>query len=81
MIEIYFAAFVFITAGILSLMYGSFNHTGETHGAENRKTANVPVWAGVGAIILGSALLIFGQEEFAASSIIIRGINFRLMTF
>ncbi len=41
---------VVITAGILGLVYGGFSYT--------KETVNVPVWAGVGAIVVGGLLLL-----------------------
>ncbi|MEX0806487.1 MAG: hypothetical protein WD688_24690 [Candidatus Binatia bacterium] len=58
---------VLIVAGILGLVYGSFSFTKETHEAKigplelsvkDKETVNVPVWAGVGAIVVGAVLLI-----------------------
>ena len=60
-------AIVLIAAGILALAYGGFRYTKETHTAKlgsielsvkDRETVNIPVWAGVGAIILGGVLLV-----------------------
>ena len=60
-------AIVLIAAGILGLVYGSFRYTKETHKAKlgpielsvkDRETVNIPVWAGVGTIIVGGALLV-----------------------
>jgi uncharacterized membrane protein YidH (DUF202 family) len=56
-----------IVAGILGLVYGSFSFTKETHEAKigplelqlkEKQTVNIPVWAGVGAIVAGTVLLI-----------------------
>ena len=61
-----------IAAGILGLMYGSFTYTKETHEAKigpiemavkEKETVNVPVWAGVGAIVVGAALLLVGGRK------------------
>ena len=61
------AAIVLIAAGILGLLYGGFSYTKETHEAKigplelqlkEKETVNIPVWAGVGAIIVGAALLL-----------------------
>ncbi len=61
------AAIVLIVAGILGLAYGSFTYTKETHNAKlgplefsikDKETVNVPVWAGVGAIVAGAVLLV-----------------------
>ena len=57
---------VLIVAGILGLAYGSFSFTKETHEAKigplelsvkEKETINIPVWAGVGAIVVGGILL------------------------
>jgi hypothetical protein len=54
------------------LAYGSFSYTKETHEAnlgpiklsvKDKETVNVPVWAGVGAIAIGGALLLFGSKK------------------
>ena len=66
------AAVVLIVAGILGLVYGSFSYTRETHEAKlgplelsvsDKQTVNVPVWAGVGAIVIGGALLLIGSKN------------------
>jgi hypothetical protein len=63
---------VLIVAGALGLVYGSFSWTKETHQAKlgpielsvkEKETVNVPVWAGLGAIVLGGALLLFGGRK------------------
>ena len=65
------AAVVLIAAGILGLLYGSFGFTKETHeiklgpvelSVKEKQTVNVPVWAGVGAIVVGVVLLLFGGK-------------------
>lgn len=66
------AAIVLIVAGILGLVYGSFSYTKETHEAKlgpielsvkDKETVNVPVWAGVGAIVAGGLLLLFASKK------------------
>jgi len=66
------AAIVLIVAGILGLVYGSFSYTKETHEAKlgpielsfkEKQTVSVPVWVGVGAIMVGGALLLFGSKK------------------
>jgi len=61
------AAIVLIAAGILGLVYGGFSYTKETQEAKigsrelsvkDKETINVPVWAGVGAIVIGGILLL-----------------------
>jgi TRAP-type C4-dicarboxylate transport system permease small subunit len=66
------AAIVLIVAGVLGLAYGGFSYTSETHEAKlgplelsvsERETVNVPVWAGVGAIVIGGVLLLVGSKK------------------
>ena len=65
-------AIVLILAGILGLAYESFSYTKQTHdvkigpiemSVQDKQTVNVPVWAGVGAIMIGAALLLFGARK------------------
>jgi hypothetical protein len=65
-------AIVLILAGVFGLAYGSFSYTKETHetkigpiemSIKEKQTVNVPAWAGVGAIVLGSVLLLFGSKN------------------
>lgn len=66
------AAIALIVVGILGLAYGSFSYTRETHEAKigalelsvtDKETVNVPVWAGVGAIVAGAALLLVPSKR------------------
>jgi TRAP-type C4-dicarboxylate transport system permease small subunit len=66
------AAIVLIAAGILGLVYGGFSYTKETHEAKigslelsmkDKETVNVPVWAGVGAIVIGGILLLVPKKS------------------
>jgi hypothetical protein len=61
-----------IAGGVLGLVYGSFTYTKETHEAKigplemavkEKETVNVPVWAGVGAIVIGCGLLLAGGKR------------------
>jgi uncharacterized membrane protein YidH (DUF202 family) len=63
---------VLIVAGTLGLAYGSFSFTKETHDAKigplelqlkEKETVNIPVWAGVGAIVIGAALLLVPMKR------------------
>ena len=54
-----------VVCGFLGLMYGGFTYTKETHEAKigglelsinDDETVNVPVWAGVAAIVVGGVL-------------------------
>lgn len=65
-------AILLIVAGVLGLLYGRFSYTKETHEAKvgpievsvkENKNVDVPSWAGVGAIVLGSVLLLFGSKR------------------
>ena len=60
-------AIVLLAAGIAGLAYGGFTYTRETHSThigpielnvKDKRTVNVPVWAGVAAIVVGAGLLL-----------------------
>lgn len=66
------AGLALIVAGALALVYGSFTYTKETHEAKlgplelsvkDKETVNIPVWAGVGAIVLGGIFLVVGGKK------------------
>jgi TRAP-type C4-dicarboxylate transport system permease small subunit len=66
------AAIALIVAGILGLVYGGFSYTRETHQAKlgpielsvkEKETVNIPMWAGVGAIVIGGVLLVAGRGK------------------
>jgi len=66
------AAIALIVAGALGLAYGGFSYTKDTHQAKigpielsvsEKQTVNVPIWAGVAAIVAGGALLLFGSKK------------------
>jgi TRAP-type C4-dicarboxylate transport system permease small subunit len=65
-------AIVLILAGMLGLVYGGFSYTKDTTvvklgplevSAKERQTVNVPMWTGVGAIVIGGLLLVFGGKR------------------
>jgi hypothetical protein len=65
-------AIVLIVAGVLGLAYGKFTYTEETHDAsigplelsvKDKETVNIPVWAGIGAIVIGAGLLFVGGRR------------------
>lgn len=66
------AAVLLIIAGALGLAYGGFSYTKQTHTADvgplhlsvdEKQHVNVPVWAGVGAIVIGGVLLVMGRKS------------------
>lgn len=59
-------AILLIAAGAAGLVYGGITYTKSTHDAKigplefsikDKETVNIPVWAGVGAIVAGGVLL------------------------
>ena len=61
-----------LAGGILALVYGGFTYTKETHetkigplvlSVKDKETVNVPIWAGVGAIVIGGLLLVSGTRK------------------
>lgn len=70
--QVKLAAAILIVAGVIALVYGSFSYTKETHdiklgpielSVKEKQTVNVPIWAGVGAIVVGAALLLLGGKK------------------
>ncbi len=62
---------VLLLSGIAGLMYGSFDYTRQTEEAKigsmvlsvkEKHSVNIPVWAGVAGIVLGSAFLVTGYR-------------------
>jgi len=65
-------AIVLIAAGVLGLLYHSFSYTKSSQAAkvgsleltvQHKETVDVPNWLGVGAIVAGAALLVFGGRK------------------
>ena len=65
-------AIVLLVAGALALVYGGFTYTKKTHKTElgpisfaikEKETVNVPVWAGVAAIVAGGVLLFVSTKK------------------
>ena len=66
------AALVLIVAGALALAYGGFTYTKDTHEADigpihmsvdEKEHVSVPVWAGVGALVLGGVLFLVANKR------------------
>ena len=65
-------AIALIIAGLLGLVYGSFSYTRETQEAKigplelsvkDTQTVDIPIWAGVGAIVAGGVLLLVASKK------------------
>lgn len=65
-------AIILIAGGTFSLMYGGFTYTKETHdvklgplefSVKEKETVNVPIWGGIGAIVIGGVLLVAGGRK------------------
>lgn len=66
------AGIALIVAGVLGLIYGGFSYTKDTTvvklgsielSAKEKQTVNVPMWAGVGAIVVGGLFLVMGGRR------------------
>ncbi|HSW30242.1 MAG TPA: hypothetical protein VLH75_12225 [Longimicrobiales bacterium] len=64
-------AILLIVAGTAGLVFGTFSYRRNTQVASigsmeievsEQRAINVPVWAGVGAILVGTALLFVGKQ-------------------
>jgi uncharacterized membrane protein YidH (DUF202 family) len=65
-------AILLIVAGLLGLVYGGITYTRTTHDAKigpiemsikEKKTVNIPVWAGVAAVVVGSGMLLLRSKR------------------
>ena len=63
---------VLVVAGILGLVYGGFSYTKESHETKigpitlsvtDKERVNVPMWVGIGAIVVGGLILVFGSKR------------------
>jgi uncharacterized membrane protein len=63
---------VLIVGGILGLVYGGFSYTKETHEAKigpitlsvtDKEQVNIPMWVGIGAVVVGGLILVFGSKK------------------
>jgi TRAP-type C4-dicarboxylate transport system permease small subunit len=65
-------AIILIAGGVAALAYGGFTYTKKTHEAQigsvelsvqEKETVDVPMWAGIAAVVAGAALLFFGPRR------------------
>ena len=65
------AAILLIVAGLLGLIYGGFSYTRDKAAlklgplelsVKERETVNIPVWLGLGAVVVGGVLLLIGSR-------------------
>ena len=65
-------AIVLIAGGAFGQLYGGFSYTKDTSqlkigplelSVKEKETVNIPVWAGVGAIVIGGLLLVLGNKK------------------
>nr|WP_316641948.1 hypothetical protein [uncultured Roseateles sp.] len=65
-------AIVLLIGGTLALVYGGFSYTKDTTAVKlgpielsvkEKESVNIPIWAGVGAIVAGGLLLAFGGRK------------------
>jgi hypothetical protein len=65
-------AIILIVLGALSLGYGGFSYTKDTTAlklgplevnVKEKETVNIPVWAGIAAIVVGGLLLVGGRSK------------------
>jgi hypothetical protein len=63
---------VLVVAGVLALAYGGFSYTKDTTAVKlgplelsvkEKESVNVPIWAGVAAILAGGLVLVFGARK------------------
>ena len=65
-------AIILVVAGALGLVYGGFSYTKDTHevklgplelSVKEKESVNIPMWAGIGAIVIGGLLLVLGGNK------------------
>ncbi|TDP72659.1 hypothetical protein DES47_102404 [Roseateles toxinivorans] len=65
-------AIALLIGGTLALVYGGFSYTKDTTAVKlgpieltvkEKESVNIPIWAGVGAIVAGGLLLAFGGRK------------------
>ena len=65
-------AILLIVAGVAGLVYGKFSYTKATHevnlgpidlAVKEKRTVNIPMWAGIAAIVAGVVLVVIPQRK------------------
>ena len=65
-------AVVLIVAGVLGLTFGGFSYTKDSSvvkvgplelTAKEKQTINIPLWAGIGATVVGGLLLVISSKK------------------
>lgn len=65
-------AVILIVLGVLALGYGGFTYTKDTTAVKlgplelsvkEKETVNIPIWAGIAAIVVGGLLLVGGRKS------------------
>ena len=60
-----------VVGGALALAFGGFTYTKDSSAVKigpvelsmkQKETVNVPLWAGIGAVVAGGLLLVFGKK-------------------
>ena len=62
---------ILVVGGALALAYGGFSYTKDSSAVKigpvelsvkQKETVNIPLWAGIGAVVAGGLLLAFGKK-------------------
>jgi hypothetical protein len=70
--SIRFAAIALVVVGTLALIYGGFSYTKDTTAVKlgplelsvkEKERINVPMWAGIAAIVAGGLMLVVGSKR------------------
>ncbi len=63
---------ILVVGGVLALIYGGFTYTKSSSEADlgpvsievsDEETVNIPLWAGVGAVVIGAVALTMGGKR------------------
>ncbi len=65
-------AILLVAIGVIGLVYGNISYTKEVQNTQigpvelsikDKETINIPIWAGVGSIVVGSMFLLIGRRK------------------